>query len=165
MATKIRVEYLSTDSITPSDDNPRRHPRSQIRQLTKAIRKLGFINPIIVDQDGIIVAGHARHQVAIEMGLEQVPTIMVDHLNKHQLRLYRLADNKLCENGEWDPELLAVDLKLLIEHEFDMEEDGYTATRHQREVGAGYFDQVATVITGGAASTLAMHGSTEEEQF
>jgi isocitrate lyase len=53
----------------------------------------------------------------------------------------------------------------LQEHEFDMEKDGYTATRHQREVGAGYFDQVAQVITGGAASTLAMHGSTEEEQF
>ncbi|MDH3606210.1 MAG: isocitrate lyase [Acidimicrobiia bacterium] len=53
----------------------------------------------------------------------------------------------------------------LQEHEFGMEEDGYTATRHQREVGAGYFDQVAQVITGGAASTLAMHGSTEEEQF
>ena len=53
----------------------------------------------------------------------------------------------------------------LQEHEFDMETDGYTATRHQREVGAGYFDQVSQVITGGAASTLAMHGSTEEEQF
>ena len=53
----------------------------------------------------------------------------------------------------------------LQEHEFDMEEDGYTATRHQREVGAGYFDQVAQVISGGAVSTLAMHGSTEEEQF
>jgi isocitrate lyase len=53
----------------------------------------------------------------------------------------------------------------LQEHEFDMEKDGYTATRHQREVGAGYFDQVAQVISGGAASTLAMHGSTEEEQF
>jgi len=53
----------------------------------------------------------------------------------------------------------------LQEHEFGMEDDGYTATRHQREVGAGYFDQVAQVITGGAASTLAMHGSTEEEQF
>ncbi len=53
----------------------------------------------------------------------------------------------------------------LQEHEFEMEDDGYTATRHQREVGAGYFDQVAQVVTGGAASTLAMHGSTEEEQF
>ena len=53
----------------------------------------------------------------------------------------------------------------LQEREFDMEKDGYTATRHQREVGAGYFDQVAQVISGGAASTLAMHGSTEEEQF
>lgn len=53
----------------------------------------------------------------------------------------------------------------LQEHEFEMEQNGYTATRHQREVGAGYFDQVAQVISGGAASTLAMHGSTEEEQF
>jgi DNA modification methylase len=127
MVMKVRVEHVPTDSITPSADNPRRHPRSQIRQLSKAIRDLGFINPIIIDQDGIIVAGHARHQVAIELGLEQVPTIMVDHLNKHQLRLYRLADNKLCENGEWDPELLAIDLKLLIEHEFDMEITGFSA--------------------------------------
>ena len=61
MAIKVRVEHVPTDSITPSADNPRRHPRSQIRQLTKAIRELGFINPIIIDQDGIIVAGHARH--------------------------------------------------------------------------------------------------------
>ena len=53
----------------------------------------------------------------------------------------------------------------LQEREFELEEDGYTATRHQREVGAGYFDQVLQTITGGAASTLALHGSTEEDQF
>ena len=128
MTTAPHFEYVSIDSIRPSPDNPRRHPAEQIRQLTRTIEELGFINPIIVDADGFIVAGHARYMVAMRLNLKTIPIIRIDHLSAAQLRAYRLADNKLVENAEWDRDLLRVELAYLVDVNFDTDITGFSAS-------------------------------------
>ena len=128
MTPAPRFDYVSIDSIQPSPDNPLRHPPEQIRQLTKAIEELGFINPIIVDANGVIVAGHARYIAAKRLKLHKIPVIRVDHLTQTQLRAYRLADNKLVENAEWDRDLLRVELSYLVDVNFDTEIAGFSTT-------------------------------------
>lgn len=128
MTPAPRFDYVSTDSIQPSPDNPRRHPPEQIRQLTKAIGELGFINPIVIDANGIIVAGHARYLAATRLKLNTIPVIRVDYLTEAQLRAYRLADNKLVENAEWDRDLLRVELSYLVDINFDTDIAGFSAT-------------------------------------
>jgi DNA modification methylase len=128
MAMRVEIEYVPAESLTPSQDNPRQHPPSQIRQLTKAIKELGFINPIIVDQDGVIVAGHARLIAAQCLKIPNLPVIRMDHLTKAEIRAYRLADNKLVENGEWNNDLLRIELNFLVDAGFDTEITGFSTT-------------------------------------
>ena len=121
MATPMQIEYLAPDSIHENPTNPRKHPENQLRQLQKIIEQVGFINPIIIDQNNQIIAGHARKIIAARLGLEQVPTLRVDNLTESQLKAYMLADNKLVENAEWDNELLQVNIQFLVDLSFDME--------------------------------------------
>ena len=128
MATPMQIEYLAPDSIHENPTNPRKHPENQLRQLQKIIEQVGFINPIIIDQDNQIIAGHARKIIAARLGLEQVPTLRVDNLTESQLKAYMLADNKLVENAEWDNELLQVNIQFLVDLSFDMEATGFSST-------------------------------------
>jgi DNA modification methylase len=128
MAKQLQIEYLPLESINENPANPRHHPASQLRQLAKIIKSIGFINPIILDQDNQIVAGHARKIVADRLGLAQVPVIRVDHLTEDQLKAYMLADNKLVENAEWDDELLCVHIQYLVDLDFDMEATGFSSS-------------------------------------
>lgn len=128
MADQLEIEYLPPDSITENPENPRQHPASQLRLLAKNIKGFGFINPIIIDQENQIVAGHARKIVADRLGLAKVPAIRVDHLTEDQLRAYMLADNKLVENAEWDEDLLRVHIEYLVDLDFDMEATGFSSS-------------------------------------
>jgi len=99
--------------LRPSDRNARTHSQRQIRQIADSISAFGNINPIIIDAEGRIVAGHGRAAACKLLKLTRVPVIEVSHLNETQLRAYALADNRIAEGAGWDSELLAIELKAL----------------------------------------------------
>jgi hypothetical protein len=109
----IEIEYVKPASLVAYTENARVHPRAQLDQIKASISEFGFTNPILVDKDNMIIAGHGRHQAACELGLGKVPCIRLEHLTEEQKRTYILADNKIAENAEWDESLLAQELSFL----------------------------------------------------
>ena len=110
---ELGIEVLPLRGLRPAQRNPRTHSKKQIRQIADSMRRFGFINPLIVDDCGRIMAGHARAEAAKLLGLSQLPVIRLSHLTETEVRAYLLADNKLAENAGWDRELLAIELEEL----------------------------------------------------
>ena len=109
-----RIEWALIATIRPNPKNARTHSRKQIRQIAASIRKLGFLNPLIVDEANMILAGHGRLEAARLEGLTHVPIIRFDHLSEAQKRAYVIADNKIAEQAGWNREMLAIELGELI---------------------------------------------------
>lgn len=112
------------DEITPYENNPRMNDAA-VESVAESIRQFGFKNPILVDADGVIVAGHTRHKAAQKLGLETVPVIVMDDLTEEQCKAFRLADNRVAENSVWDDEKLKQELDALAEMGVDMEVFGF----------------------------------------
>ncbi len=114
--------------LKPNPHNARTHSKRQIRQIEKSIRAFGFPNPVIVDAENMIIAGHGRVEAARLAGIAEVPTIRLDWLTREQIRAYAVADNKLALNAGWDTEILAIELEYLIQLEaadFDVTITGF----------------------------------------
>src|SRR5262245_10249519 len=109
------INHRAIDDLIPYARNARVHSPEQIGQLAASIREFGFTNPVLIDADGGIIAGHGRVLAAQKLGLDTVPTIDVSYLTEAQRRAYVIADNKLALNASWDSELLAVELSELME--------------------------------------------------
>jgi ParB-like nuclease family protein len=107
------IEMLPPQSLRPAKRNARTHSKKQIRQIADSMARFGVINPMVVDDRGRIVAGHARVEAATLLGLKQVPVIRLSHLSETEIRAYMLADNKLAEKAGWNREILAVELEEL----------------------------------------------------
>ncbi len=122
------IENLSLDQLRPWSRNARVHSRKQVRQIADSICRFGFTNPVLIDSDDRILAGHGRLEAARELGMATVPCLRVDHLTAAEKRAYVLADNKLALNAGWDEELLALELKELMEADlgFDIGVTGFT---------------------------------------
>lgn len=123
---KMKVEYLSTAVLVPYANNARSHSKAQIDQLASAITTYGFNNPILVDEDNNIIAGHGRVLAAEQIGMEQVPCIRLTHLNADQRRAYMLADNRIALNSGWDFDKLATELEHLTKLELDVTTLGFS---------------------------------------
>lgn len=108
------VRFVSIDQLRPSPHNARTHSKHQIRQIANSITAFGFTNPILIDKENTIIAGHGRLRAAELLGMEQVPTIRLENLTPEQIRAYILADNKLAENAGWDRSILAIELQHLL---------------------------------------------------
>jgi ParB-like chromosome segregation protein Spo0J len=106
----LKVEYLKRTGIKPYENNPRVHKSKQVKQLVNSIEKFEFNNPILVDENNVIIAGHGRLLAAEHLKMDKVPVIRLEHLTEAQKKAYRIADNKLTENGEWDVDLLKLEL-------------------------------------------------------
>src|SRR6267378_1987267 len=122
------IEPMPIVSLRPHPGNARTHSRKQIRQIADSIRHFGFTNPVLIGEDGEIIAGHGRVEAAKLLGLDSVPTVRLAHLNAAQRRAYVLADNKLALNAGWDRELLAIELQGLIDLDFEVELTGFSPT-------------------------------------
>jgi DNA modification methylase len=109
------IESAPIDSLRPNPKNARTHSRKQIRQIASSIRRLGFLNPIIIDEDDTVLAGHGRLEAARLEGLAEVPVIRFDHLTTAQKRAYVIADNRIAEQAGWDREILSIELGELID--------------------------------------------------
>ncbi len=113
-------------SLRPYTRNARVHSKKQIKQIAASIDRFGFVNPVLVSDDGEIVAGHGRVEAAKLLGIKTVPTLALSHLSDAERRAYVLADNKLALNAGWDTEILAIELQGLIDLNFDVELTGFS---------------------------------------
>ena len=111
--------------MRPYPKNARKHSKKQIRQIADSIRAFGFTNPVLIDRDGVILAGHARVEAAKLIGMTEIPTLCLSELNGAKRRAYVIADNKLGLNAGWDYEILASELKA-IDAEFEVELTGFS---------------------------------------
>jgi ParB-like chromosome segregation protein Spo0J len=117
----LRVEYLAVSEIKPYAQNPKKHNEKQVRQIVASINEFNFNNPLILDENNEIIAGHGRWLAARELNLASVPVIRLTHLTPHQKRLYRIADNKLTENGQWDVDLLKIEFSEMEALDLDID--------------------------------------------
>ena len=111
----IDIFWIAIDKLTPNVRNARTHSRKQIRQIADSIAAFGFVVPIVIDDSGVIIAGHGRYAAAKLLGLKEVPAIKVQGLSEAKRRALALADNKIAENAGWDRDILAVELPELAE--------------------------------------------------
>lgn len=125
LMTATSVERRPIGSLTPYRGNARTHSRAQIKQIAASITAFGFVNPILVDAAGEVIAGHGRLAAAKLLGLTEVPVLEVAHLSPAQKRAYILADNRIAEKAGWDRDILAIELQALIEFDFEVELTGF----------------------------------------
>jgi DNA modification methylase len=125
----LQVHWLGVAGLQPYSCNPRTHSQKQIRQIAESIEAFGFTSPILIDDAGTVLAGHGRLEAAKLLGWAKVPCIRLEHLSAAQRRAYVLADNKLAELAGWDEDLLALELRGLVELDpsFDLRLTGFEA--------------------------------------
>jgi DNA modification methylase len=123
-----QIEQLAPETLKPYARNARRHSRKQIRQIADSIERFGFTNPILINEDDVIIAGHGRVEAAKHLGMALVPTLRLSHLSEADRRAYVLADNKLALNAGWDQDMLAIELQALIDLDFDVTLTGFSLT-------------------------------------
>ena len=127
-ANGMKVEEWSIGRVTPYAANAKRHPPAQVLKIIASINQFGFVNPILVDRGGVVVAGHGRLAAAMEMGLKKVPVIKLGDLSEDQAKALRIADNSIAESGtSWDPDMLEAELASLRAVKFDLEPLGLDA--------------------------------------
>ena len=119
------VKNKPVADLIPYARNARQHSDAQVAQIAASIREFGFLNPVIVDGDNGIIAGHGRVMAARKLGMDSVPTVEASHLTEAQKRAYILADNKLALNAEWDEDLLRIELGDIDASGFDLELTGF----------------------------------------
>lgn len=115
-----KYNYVKIDELIPYANNTRTHSKEQIKKIRSSLREFGFINPVLIDADMGIIAGHGRVEAAKAEGFDEVPTVLVDHLTDAQKKAYIIADNRLAEDAGWDEELLKIELESLDEMDFDI---------------------------------------------
>lgn len=121
----LKVEYKSVKTLIPYVLNARTHSDGQVSQIAASIKEFGFNNPVLVDCDNGLIAGHGRLLAAEKLGMTEVPTIELGHLSDAERRAYILADNKLALNAGWDEELLSAELLSLDELGVDLSLIGF----------------------------------------
>jgi ParB-like chromosome segregation protein Spo0J len=121
----MKVEFIETSVLVPYARNTRTHSDEQVKQVAASITEFGFTNPVLIDADNGIIAGHGRVMAAQSLGLEEVPCIRLAHLTEAQKRAYIIADNKLALNAGWDEELLKLELNDLDDLDFDLDLLGF----------------------------------------
>lgn len=125
MTRKPTIEHLAIEALAPYARNSRTHSDEQVAQIAASIREFGFTNPVLIDGEGGIIAGHGRVMAARQLGLAEVPCIRLAHLSEAQRRAYVIADNKLALNAGWDEEMLALEFKALNDMGFDLSLTGF----------------------------------------
>lgn len=119
------MQYCNPEELIPYEKNPRDN-RAALDAIELSIEEYGFTNPILVNEEKVILAGHTRREAAILAGLEKVPYIVVDGLTEAQQKAYRLADNKLSELSIWDEDLLKEELEDLLDEDYDISLTGFS---------------------------------------
>ena len=120
------IEHLKVDDLIPYATNSRTHSPDQVAQIAASIVEFGWTNPVLIDANGTIVAGHGRVMAARKLKMDMVPCIRLGHLTPSQVRAYVIADNRLALNAGWDEKMLAAELAILKEEGFEMDLVGFS---------------------------------------
>ena len=131
---KQQIEQVSIEALIPYARNSRTHSDAQVAQIAASIKEFGFTNPVLIDQDGGIIAGHGRTLAARKLGLDEVPCLRLAYLSEAQKKAYIIADNKLALNAGWDDEMLKVEISELKDLDFDLSLIGFDADELQKLV-------------------------------
>ncbi len=132
VALAERIELWPIDRLRPYERNPRTHSEAQVDQIAASMVEFGWTNPVLVDEQGGMLAGHGRLLAARKLGLAEVPVIRFEHLSEAQKRAYLIADNQLALQAGWSEELLAQELAWLRDESFDLDLVGFDATELER---------------------------------
>ena len=133
--TTTEMQLVDINKLIPYVNNARTHNAQQINKLRSSLREFGFINPVIIDRDFNVIAGHGRIMAAKEEGINEVPCVFVDYLTEAQKKAYILADNRMAMDAGWDEELLKVEVEALQAEDFDLSLTGFDESEL-----AGFFD-------------------------
>ena len=133
--TTTEMQLVDIHKLIPYVNNARTHNVQQINKLRSSLREFGFINPVIIDRDFNVIAGHGRITAAKEEGINEVPCVFVDYLTEAQKKAYILADNRMAMDAGWDEELLKVEIEALQAEDFDLSLTGFDESEL-----AGFFD-------------------------
>jgi len=136
-----KVERRPIDALIPYARNARTHSDEQVAQIAASMREWGWTNPVLVDEDGGVIAGHGRILAARQLGIDEVPCMVADGWTEAQKRAYVIADNKLALNADWDDELLRLEIHALDESDFDIVNLGFDG----EELSALEFDSDAAL--------------------
>ena len=120
------IEHRPIEHLIPYAQNARTHSDEQVSQIARSIEEFGFVNPVLVGSDGVIVAGHGRLMAAKQLSMETIPVIVLGHLDETQRRALVIADNQITANSGWDEDLLRQELSALDALDFDLELMGFT---------------------------------------
>lgn len=123
---KRQIEYVQVSLLTPYARNSRTHTAQQVKQIAASIKEFGFTNPVLIDKDNGIIAGHGRVLAAEHLAIETVPCIRLDYLTETQRKAYVIADNKIALNATWDFEMLKLDLADISKTDIDLDSIGFT---------------------------------------
>ena len=123
---KAEIEYLSIDKLIPYARNTRTHNKEQVLKIASSIKEFGFTNPVLIDKDNGIIAGHGRVLAAEKLNIKELPCIRLGYLTDAQKKAYIIADNRLALDAGWDEELLKIELEELKELDFDIELTGFS---------------------------------------
>jgi hypothetical protein len=126
------IEQISIIDIEPYKNNARVHSGQQVKQLANSIKKFGFNNPILIDENNGVIAGHGRLEAAKTLGLEEVPCIKLEHLTEAQKKAYIIADNKIALNSSWNEDLLKLELEEIKELDFDAKLTGFSVREMEK---------------------------------
>lgn len=125
MKTTTAFQLVPTDKLIPYINNSRTHNKEQIAKLRSSLREFGFINPIIIDTNFNVIAGHGRLEASKAEGIEEVPCVFVEHFTDAQKKAYILADNRMALDAGWDDELLSIEMEELRNAGFNLEVTGF----------------------------------------
>ena len=133
----MKIEQVAVESLIPYARNSRTHSDDQVAQIAASIREFGWTNPILVDGENGIIAGHGRLLAARKLKMSQVPVIQLDGMTDTQKKAYIIADNKLSDNSDFDSEMLALELTDLHSEDFDIGLIGFNADELTKLIGFG----------------------------
>jgi ParB-like chromosome segregation protein Spo0J len=157
-----QIEARDIDSLIPYANNARTHSAEQVSQVAASIKEFGFTNPVLIDEQGGIIAGHGRVMAAKKLGLAEVPCVVLDGLSEAQKKAYIIADNKLALNSGWDADMLKVEMERLGELGFDLsltgfddielselfgDDEGPDETESSDDFESAYREQYAVIVT------------------
>jgi len=121
----LKIEYINTNKLIPYINNSRTHSEFQVKQIAASISEFGFTNPVLIDENETIIAGHGRVMAAELLSLDQIPTIKLKGLTKAQVKAYVIADNKLALNADWNIDMLKLEFQDLLDINFNVDVIGF----------------------------------------
>ena len=158
---KLKITYMSPADLRAYKRNARTHDAEQVAQIVRSIERLGFANPVLIDENKEIIAGHGRTLAALELGLEEIPVIVLAGLTETEKKALRLADNQIALTSGWDVDLLASEIAAIHteDEEFDLDTLGFSTD----EIDA-YLEHAEALVDMEEAEEPAQEAPTEPER-